>query len=112
MVWNSAEGGYPIDRPELNILDQSVHHSWKNLKGGFYDRWQNRRKDRRTPGGFINDAVKSWFDMDVKHIRNAINKQRELHLQVLENKGGSIKAQYISIILCSTLIHNSSKICL
>ena len=92
MVWNSAEGGYPIDRPELNILDQSVHHFWKNLKDGFYDRWQNRRKDRRTPGGFINDAVKSWFDMDVKHIRNAINKQRELHLQALENKGGSIKA--------------------
>ena len=38
-AWDRAIGGYPVDRPDLNHLDQSVHASWKTRRGGLYDRW-------------------------------------------------------------------------
>ena len=42
-VVNSALGGFPVDRPALNPLDQSVHASWKTHEGGLYDMWNSRK---------------------------------------------------------------------
>ena len=45
-AWDRAIGGYPVDRPDLNPLDQSVHASWKTRRGGHYDRWRSRKESR------------------------------------------------------------------
>lgn len=76
-VWNNNVGGFPVNFPKYNPLDQSVHHTWKNVEGGFYYQWNKQRKSRRTPGAFIRLAKKSWYDMKQQHIQHAMDKQRE-----------------------------------
>ena len=45
---------------DCQVLDQSVNHAWKNLKGGLNAKFQKQKPSRRTNGGFVNDVLCSW----------------------------------------------------
>ena len=85
--WDRAIGGYPVDRPDLNPLDQSIHASWKTRCGGIYDRWRSRKESRRTSGGFYNEVTNSWSDMPQHLIHNAIDAQRDIIREAHQIKG-------------------------
>ena len=71
------------------MLDKSVDNTWKNLKyGGLNEKFQARKPSRRTNGGFINDVYASWNEMKIEHIRNAIDVQRKIMLEIIEKQGG------------------------
>ena len=70
------------------VLDQSVNHTWKNLKGGLNEKFQKRKPSRRTNGGFVNDVLSSWKEMKIEHIRNAIDAQKGVMLELIEKEGG------------------------
>ena len=86
-AWDRAIGEYPVDRPDLNPLDQSIHASWKTRRGGLYDRWRSRKESRRTPGGFYNEVTNSWSDMPQHLIHNAIDAQRDIIREAHQIKG-------------------------
>ena len=69
------EGGFPVNSPDYQVLDQSFNHNWKNLKGGLNAKFQKRKPSRRTNGGFV-----------IEHIRNAIDVQRRVMLEILEKQ--------------------------
>ena len=82
-------GGFPVNSPDCMVLDQSINNTWKNLKyGGLNEKFQKRKPSRRTNGGFINDVYSSWDEMKIQHIRNAIDVQRKVMLQIIEKNGG------------------------
>ena len=82
-------GGFPVNSPDCMVLDQSINNTWKNWKyGGLNEKFQKRKPSRRTNGGFINDVHSSWSEMKIDHIRNAIDAQRKVMLQITEKKGG------------------------
>ena len=78
------QGGFPVNSSDCMVLDQSVNHTWKNLKGGLNDKFQKRKPSRRTNGGFVNDVLSSWAEMKIEHIRNAIDAM----LEIIEKEGG------------------------
>ena len=78
------EGGFPVNSPDCMVLDQSVNHTWKNLKGGLNDKFQKRKPTRRTNGGFVNDVFSSWAEMKIEQIRNAIDAQKEVMLEIID----------------------------
>ena len=39
-------------------------------------------------GGFVNDVLSSWEEMKIEHIRNAIDAQRGVMLEIIEKQGG------------------------
>ena len=81
--------GFLFSSPDCMVLDQSINNTWKNLKyGGLNGNFQKRKPSRRTNGGFINDVHSSWSEMKIDHIRNAIDAQRNVMLQIIEKKGG------------------------
>ena len=73
--------------PDCQVLE-SVNHRWKNLKGGLNAKFQKRKPSRRTNGGFVNDARSSWEEMKIEHIRNAIDAQSGVMLEIIEKQGG------------------------
>ena len=77
-----------MNSPHCMVLDQSVNHTWKNLKGGLNEKFQKRKPSQRTNGGFVNDVVSSWEEMKIEHIRNAIDIQKEVMLEIIEKQGG------------------------
>ena len=82
-------GGFPVNSPDCMVLDQSINDTWIGLKyGGLNEKFQKRKPSRRTNGGFINDVHSSWSEMKIDHIRNAIDAQRNVMLQIIERKGG------------------------
>ena len=81
------EGGFPVNIPDCQVLDQSVNHTWKNLKGGLNAKFQKRKPSRRTNGGFVNDVLSSWEEMKIEHIPNAIDAQRGVMLEIIEKQG-------------------------
>ena len=82
-------GGFPVNSPDCMVLDQSINNTWKNLKyGGLNEKFQKRKPSRQTNGGFINDVYSSWDEMKIQHIRNAIDAQRKVMLQIIEKNGG------------------------
>merc|ERR1712080_198162 len=90
-VWNSAKGGFPVDRPALMPLDQSVHAAWKTHENGLYDRWNSRDERRKTGGGFLNEIENSWEEMPMSKVRAAIDVQRKIHLEILKCAGKCTK---------------------
>ena len=83
------EGGFPVNSPDCMVLDQSVNNTWKNLKyGGLNERFQARRPSRRTNGGFINNVYTSCNEVKSEHIRNPIDVQRKVILEIIEKQGG------------------------
>ena len=75
--------------PDCMVLDQSVDNTWKNLEyGDFNKKFQARKPSRRTNGGFINDVHTSWNEMKIGHIRNAIDVQQRVMLEIIEKQGG------------------------
>ena len=82
------EGGFPVNSPDCQVLDQSVNHTWKNLKGGLNETFQKRKPSRRTNGGFVNDVLSSWKEMKIEHIRNAIDAQKGVMLEIIEKQDG------------------------
>ena len=59
-----------------------------NMKGGLNAKFQKRKPSRRKNGGFVNDVRFSWEEMKIKHIRNAIDAQRGVMLEIIEKQGG------------------------
>ena len=59
----------------------------ENLKGGLNAKFQKRKPSRRTNGGFVNDVLSSWEEMKIEHIRNAIDAQRGVMLEIIEKLG-------------------------
>ena len=84
------EGGFPVNSPGCMVLDYSINNTWKNLKyGGLNAKFQRRKPSRQTNGGFVNDVYSSWEEMKTEHIRNAIDTQRGVMLQMIEKQGGA-----------------------
>ena len=81
-------GGFPVNSPDCMVLDQSVNNTWKNVKGGWNEKFQKRKPSRRTNGGFVNDVLSSWREMKIEHIRNAIDTQKHVMLEIIEKQGG------------------------
>ena len=80
-------GGFPVlSSPDCMVLDQSVNHTWKTLKGGLNDKFpaEKRKPSHRTNGGFVNDVLSSWAEMKIEHIRNAIDAQKEVMLEIID----------------------------
>ena len=69
------------------VLDQSVNHTWKNLKGGINEKFQKQKPSRRTNGCFVNDVLSSWVEMKIEHIQNAIDIQKGIMLEIIEKQG-------------------------
>ena len=81
--------GFPVNSPDCMVLDQSVNNTWKNLKyGGLNEKFQARRPSRRTNEGFINNVYTSWNELKIEHIRNPIDVQRKVMLEIIEKQGG------------------------
>ena len=47
--------GFLVNSLDYMVQDQSVNNSWKNLAGGLYDNFNNRKPYRQSVGGFTND---------------------------------------------------------
>ena len=75
-VSNSAVGGFPVNRPACQPLDQSIHAAWKTHVGGLYDLWNRRIPCRQKNGGFMNDLHTSWDELPMTKVRAAIDCQR------------------------------------
>ena len=58
---------------------------------GLNEKFQKRKPSRRTNGGFVNDVHSSWDEMKTEHIRNAIDTQRGVMLQMLEKQGVQLR---------------------
>jgi len=86
--WDRAEGGFPVDYPELMPLDRSIHHKWKNAKnGGLYSIWNKRKPSRRNAGAFMNDIKKSWSSIPQIVYQNAIEGTRKVIQKCHDNRG-------------------------
>ena len=77
------EGGFPVNSPDCQVLDQSVNHTWKNLKGGLNAKFQKRKPSRWTNGGFVNDVLSSWVEMLLVMCKRHSVKNMQLLLVVL-----------------------------
>ena len=67
------------------VLDQSINNTWKDLKyGGLNSKFQRRKPSRETNGWFVNDVYSIWDEMKTEHIRNAIDTQRGVMIQIIE----------------------------
>ena len=51
------QGGFPVNSPDCQVLDQSVNPTWKNLKGGLNEKFQKRKPSRQTNEGFVNNVL-------------------------------------------------------
>ena len=69
-----------MNSPNCMVLDQSVNHTWKNLKGGLNEKFQKRKLSPRTNGGFGNDVLSSWEEMKIEHIQNTIDMMPKVRL--------------------------------
>ena len=86
------EGEFPVNSPDCIVLDQSINNTWKNLKnGGLNEKFQKRKPSRQTNRGFVNDVHSSWAEMKIEHVRNAIDTQRGVMLQMLEKQGVQLR---------------------
>ena len=61
------QGDFPVNSSDCMVLDQSVNHTWKNLKGGLNEKFQKRKPSPRTNGGFVNDFLSSCEEMKIEH---------------------------------------------
>ena len=65
----SYMGGFLVNSPDSMVLDQSINHTWKNLKyGSLNEEFQKRKPSGRTSGGCINDVHSSWYERKIDHI--------------------------------------------
>ena len=77
-----------FESPDYQVLDQSVNHKWKNLKGGLNAKFQKWKPiSRRTHGGFVNDVLSGWNEVKIEHIRNTIDAQRSVMLEIIGKQG-------------------------
>ena len=58
------------------------------MKGGLNAKFQKWKPSRRTNGGFVNDVLSGWNEMKIEHIRNTIDAQRGVMLEIIEKQGG------------------------
>ena len=70
------------------VNDQSVNNTWKNLRGGLYDKFNKRKPSRRTNGGFINDIKSSFKDLSQEKVQNAIDLQPKIMEAIITANGG------------------------
>ena len=71
--------------------DQSVNNSWKNLAGGLYGTFWERKPSRKTTGGFINDVKSSFENLSQDRIRNVIDMQPKVMQAIMKANGGHTK---------------------
>ena len=53
-------GGFPVNSLDCMVQDPSVNNSWKNLAGGLYDTFNNRKPSRQATRDFMNDIQSSF----------------------------------------------------
>ena len=74
-----------------NLEDFQSYNSWKNLIGGLYSTFRNRKPSRQTNGGFINDIKSSFENLSQEKIRNAIDLQVKVMEVIVDADGGHTK---------------------
>ena len=73
----------------------------KLKNGGLNEKFQKRKPSRRTNEGFVKDVNSSWDEMKTKIVRNAIDTQRGVMLQMLEKQGVQL---YVSFFECVEIV--------
>ena len=71
---------FPVDFPKFIPVDENPSHLEKICRGGLYARW-NRKNIHKSCGGFYNDVGNSLNDIPQKFFQNAIDAQRNIHLE-------------------------------
>ena len=66
-------GDFPVNYFDCMVQDPSVNNSWKNLAGGLYDNFNNRKPYRQYVGGFTNDIQSSFENLSQEKIQSAID---------------------------------------
>ena len=91
-AWLTKEDRDTEGVPSAGSLQFSIkvycHRDLEKLEGGLNAKFQKRKPSRRTNGGFVNDVLSSWEEMKIEHIRNAIDTQRGVMLEIIEKQGG------------------------
>jgi len=86
--WDKVEGSFPVDFPILMPLDRTIHHRWKNSKNGdLYSKFNARKSERKTTGGFINDTYNTWEDIPQETFQNSIQGCRKIYKTCYNNRG-------------------------
>ena len=66
------------------------------MKGGLNAKFQKRKPGRWTNGGFVIDVLFSWDRMKIEHIRNAIDAQRGVTLEIIEKRGVLLRSSLLT----------------
>ena len=66
------------------------------MKEGLNAKFQKRKPSRRTNGGFVNDVLSSREEMKIEHIRNAIDAQRGVMLEIIEKQGDLLRLSVLT----------------
>ena len=86
--WDRMEGDFPVDFPILMPLDRTIHHRWKNSKkGGLYSKFNARKSEGKTTGGFINDTYNTWEDIPQETFQNSIEGCQKIYKSCYNNRG-------------------------
>ena len=73
--------------PDSMVNNQSVNNSWKNLLGGLYDTFKQRKPSMKTNCGFMNGIKSSSENLSQRKTRNAINLQPKIMKSTAINGG-------------------------
>ena len=81
-------GGFVVNSLDCMVQDPSVNNSCKNLAGGLYDTFNNRKPSRRSVGGFMNDIQPSFENLSQQKIQSAIDIQPKVMEAIIVADGG------------------------
>ena len=84
-----AQGGFPVNSPDCMPWDYTLNSSYKSgsIKNGLYAKFKKRKPSRQTMGGFYNDMISSFEELDQDTIRNAIDAQPKI-MEAIRKAGG------------------------
>ena len=60
-----------------------MNNTWKNLVGGLYDTFNNRKPSRQPMGGFMNDIHSSFENVS----KNVIDIQPKIMEEIITTQG-------------------------
>ena len=78
---------FPVNSLDCMVQDQSVNNSWKNLAGGLYDKFNNRKPSRQSMGGFMKDIQSSFENLSHEKIQSAIDIQPKFMKAIIAADG-------------------------
>ena len=80
--------GFQVNSLDCMVQDPSVNNSWKNLAGGLYDTFNNRKPSRQSVGGFMNDIQSSSENLSQENIQSTIDIQPKVMEAIIASDGG------------------------